>query len=255
MDLTLTFGPDIILTFITLFALELVLGIDNIIFISILASRLPAAQRTKARNLGLVLAMLMRLGLVLAAGWLITLTEPVMEVFGNELSVKDLVLIAGGVFLVWKATTEIHHKIEGSDEGEAPRRGAATMSSVIVQIVVMDLVFSFDSVITAVGMTESFWVIACAVVASFAVILSAAGAIVGFVDRNPSVKILALSFLILIGAMLVAEGWNLHIDKAFIYGPVAFAILVEGLNIAQRRRANARRAAREEAATPDSPDV
>ncbi|UOQ90197.1 TerC family protein [Agromyces endophyticus] len=238
MDFSFALTPDLIAVFLTLFVLEIVLGVDNVIFISILASKLPKEQQAKARNLGLTLAMLIRVVLVFFAGWIITLKEDIVELWGMGFSVKDFILIAGGLFLVYKAVTEIHHKLEGAEEehGVAPKR--ITFGSVLAQILALDVVFSLDSVITAVGMTENLVVIVTVVVLSFGIMLFAARFIFTFVNRHPTVKMLALSFLLLIGVFLIAEGFGAHIDKALIYMPMAFAILVEALNlIAASRKA------------------
>ena len=232
VDFSFAFTPDLIAVFLTLFVLEVVLGVDNVIFISILASKLPKEQQAKARNLGLTLAMLMRVVLVLFAGWIVTLKEDVFFIGEMGFSWKDLILIAGGLFLVYKAVTEIHHKLEGAEEEHgAGGRKAVTFGSVIAQILVLDLVFSLDSVITAVGMTENLVVIITVVVLSFGIMLFASRFIFAFVNKHPTVKMLALSFLLLIGVFLIAEGFGFHIDKAFIYGPMAFAIFVEALNL------------------------
>ncbi|GAA3593882.1 TerC family protein [Agrococcus terreus] len=234
MDFSLEFTPDLIAIFLTLFVLEIVLGVDNVIFISILASKLPEEQQAKARTLGLTLAMGMRVLLVLLAGWIITLDEDLFEVFGMGFSGRELVLIAGGGFLLYKAVHEIHLKLEGEEEhGASAVR--ATFGAVLAQILLMDLVFSLDSVITAVGMTSNMVVIIAAVVISFGILLFAAKYIFEFVNRHPTVKMLALSFLLLIGVFLVAEGFGIHIEKALIYGPMAFAVLVEVLNLAYAR--------------------
>jgi predicted tellurium resistance membrane protein TerC len=257
MDFSLAFTPDLIAVFLTLFVLEVVLGVDNVIFISILASKLPPEQQAKARNLGLTLAMLMRILLVLFAGWIITLKEDVLTLWGMGFSVKDFILIAGGLFLVYKAVTEIHHKLEGAEEehGGAPKR--ITFGSVITQILLLDLVFSLDSVITAVGMTENVLVIITVVVLSFGIMLFASRFIFTFVNKHPTVKMLALSFLLLIGVFLVAEGFGVHIDKALIYAPMAFAILVEALNLMYAARKAKREAQRREAVKlrPRYPDI
>lgn len=243
MDFSFAFTPDLIAVFLTLFVLEVVLGVDNVIFISILASKLPTAQQAKARNLGLTLAMLMRVVLVFFAGWLITLTEEVFSIFELSFSWKDIILIAGGLFLVYKAVTEIHHKLEGEEEhADGTNAKGITFGSVIAQILVLDLVFSLDSVITAVGMTTNMIVIITVVVLAFVIMLFAARFIFAFVNKHPTVKMLALSFLLLIGVFLVAEGFGFHIDKALIYVPMAFAIFVEALNL----WAAARKAAREQ---------
>ncbi|WP_134083454.1 TerC family protein [Mycobacteroides salmoniphilum] len=231
MDFTLALTPDLVAVFLTLFVLEVVLGIDNVIFISILASKLPSAQQARARNLGLTLAMVMRVGLVFLAGWIITLKEEVLELFGHGFSIKDFILIAGGLFLVYKAVHEIHLKLEGTGEENESSSGVTTFRSVLVQILLLDLVFSLDSVITAVGMTSNMLVIVTVVVLSFAIMLFASRFVFAFVNRHPTVKMLALSFLLLIGVFLIADGFGIKIDKAMIYGPMAFAILVEALNL------------------------
>jgi predicted tellurium resistance membrane protein TerC len=258
VDFSFAFTPDLIAVFLTLFVLEVVLGVDNVIFISILASKLPKEQQAKARNLGLTLAMVMRVLLVLAAGWIITLKDDVVELFGMGFSWKDFILIAGGLFLIYKATTEIHHKLEGAEEEHGAGGGKAiTFGSVIAQILVLDLVFSLDSVITAVGMTENVVVIITVVVLSFGIMLFAARFIFAFVNNHPTVKMLALAFLLLIGAFLVAEGFGFHIEKAFIYGPMAFAILVEALNLTYAARKAKREQKRAHAVKlrPQYPDV
>ncbi|MBH0130413.1 TerC family protein [Salinibacterium sp. NK8237] len=243
MEFSFAFTPDLIAVFLTLFVLEIVLGVDNVIFISILASKLPKDQQAKARNLGLTLAMLMRIILVLFAGWIITLKDEIFVIGELGFSWKDIILIAGGLFLVYKAVTEIHHKLEGDEEhSTGGGRKAVTFGSVIAQILVLDLVFSLDSVITAVGMTENLVIIITVVVLSFGIMLFAARFIFTFVNEHPTVKMLALSFLLLIGVFLIAEGFGVYIDKALIYAPMAFAILVEALNLIVA----ARRAKREE---------
>ena len=252
VDFSLEFTPDLIAVFLTLFVLEIVLGVDNVIFISILASKLPKEQQAKARNLGLTLAMVMRVILVLFAGWIITLKNDVFFIGEMGFSWKDLILIAGGLFLVYKAVTEIHHKLEGAEEEHGGvGRKTITFGSVLVQILLLDLVFSLDSVITAVGMTENLVVIITVVVLSFGIMLFA------FVNKHPTVKMLALSFLLLIGVFLVAEGFEIKIDKAFIYGPMAFAIFVEALNLAYSARKAKREQKRQHAVQlrPQYPDV
>lgn len=240
MDFSLEFTPDLIAVFLTLFVLEIVLGVDNVIFISILAAKLPPEQQAKARNLGLTLAMVMRVLLVLVAGWIITLDEELFSVFGMGFSGRELILIAGGGFLLYKAIHEIHLKLEG-DEEHGASAVKATFSAVLAQILLMDLVFSLDSVITAVGMTSNMIVIITAVVLSFGILLFSAKHIFAFVNKHPTVKMLALSFLLLIGVFLIADGFGVHIDKALIYGPMAFAVLVESLNLwaAARRKKRA----------------
>ncbi|TGO04586.1 TerC family protein [Serinibacter arcticus] len=232
--------PDLLVAFLTLFVLELVLGVDNVIFISILASKLPVEQQAKARNLGLSLAMVMRVGLVFAASWVISLKDDLFTVGSMGFSGRDLILIVGGGFLIYKAAHEIHEKMEGTESGHGGSKAAtATFGAILVQILLMDLVFSFDSVITAVGMVDELLVIIVAVVLSFGIMLVAAKHIFTFVNKHPSVKILALAFLLLIGAFLVADGFGYKADKALIYGPMAFAILVEAFNMAYRKRQRA----------------
>lgn len=236
MDFSFELTPDLIIAFLTLFILEIVLGVDNVIFISILASKLPVEQQAKARNLGLSLAMVMRIGLLFAASWVISLTADVFELFGMGFSGRDLVLILGGLFLVYKAVTEIHEKLEGAQSHGTGRIATATFGAVLTQILLLDIVFSFDSVITAVGMVDNLLVIIVAVVLSFGIMLFSSKFIFAFVNRHPTVKMLALAFLVLIGAFLIADGFDVHVDKALIYGPMAFAIAVETLNIIYRRR-------------------
>ncbi len=242
MEFDLSLSPDLIAVFFTLFILEVVLGVDNVIFISILASRLPAHQQALARRLGLTLAMLLRVALIFFAGWIITLKDDFLFLGGLAFSWKDIILIAGGVFLLFKAVQEIHHRFEGrDDEQHGPGAVTATFGAVLVQILALDLVFSLDSVITAVGMTTNMVIIISAVLISFTIMLFASGVIFRFVNRHPTVKMLALSFLLLIGVFLVAEGFGVHIDKALIYGPMAFAILVETLNLVSQARSRRRR--------------
>ena len=260
VDFSFAFTPDLIAVFVTLFVLEIVLGVDNVIFISILASKLPKEQQARARNLGLTLAMLIRVGLVFAAGWIITLTEPVVTLWGISFSWKDFILIVGGLFLVYKAVTEIHHKLEGAEEehgeGAGGRKGV-TFGSVIAQILLLDIVFSLDSVITAVGMTSNMVIIITVVVLSFGIMLFASRFIFAFVNAHPTVKMLALSFLLLIGVFLIAEGFHIKIDKAFIYGPMAFAIFVEALNLTYSSRKAKREQKKRQAVQlrPQYPDV
>jgi predicted tellurium resistance membrane protein TerC len=221
---------------ITLTVLEIVLGIDNVIFISILAGRLPAHQQAKARTLGLGAAMLTRILLLFSLTWLAGLTTPLFAVVGREITGRDLILLLGGLFLLAKATFEIHNKLEG-EEGHASGAAAAAFWAVIVQIMLLDIVFSLDSVITAIGMARQLWVMVTAVVLAVAVMLVAAGPISLFVDRHPTVKMLALSFLLLIGFALVADGLGQHISKGYIYFAMGFSVFVEMLNLRLRRKA------------------
>jgi predicted tellurium resistance membrane protein TerC len=227
--------PHAWLALATLTALEIVLGVDNIIFISILCGRLPERERAKARNAGLVLAMLTRLALLFSLTWVMTLTEPLFAALGKEVSGRDLILIGGGLFLLWKSVHEIHNSLEGEEESR-DAAAAATFGGVIAQIAVVDIVFSLDSVITAVGMVQEIAVMVAAIVVSVGVMLFAAGPIGEFVDRHPTIKMLALSFLILVGVALVGEGWDLHIPKGYIYFAMAFSVAVEMLNIRIRAR-------------------
>ena len=219
---------------ITLTVLEIVLGIDNIIFISILAGKLPAHQQARARTLGLMAAMVTRILLLFSLAWMIRLTQPLFTLIGHAFSGRDLILLLGGLFLLGKATFEIHDKLEGGEEHERSAV-AATFSSVIVQIMLLDIVFSLDSVITAIGMARQLWVMVTAVVLAVAVMLVAAGPISAFVERHPTVKMLALSFLLLIGFSLVADGLGQHISKGYIYFAMGFSVFVEMLNLRTRR--------------------
>lgn len=231
--------PHAWLALATLTMLEIVLGVDNIIFISILCGRLPEHQRAKARTIGLALAMFMRIGLLFSLAWLMTLTEPLFSLFGKEISGRDLILIGGGLFLLWKSVHEIHNSLEGADDAMSVQAVAATFGSVIAQIAVIDIVFSLDSVITAVGMVDNVTIMVIAIVLAVGVMLFAAGPISEFVDRHPTIKMLALSFLILVGVALIGEGWDLHIPKGYIYFAMAFAVGVEMLNLKLRARAAA----------------
>ena len=226
--------PQVWIAFVTLTALELVLGIDNIVFISILAGKLPADQQKKARLVGLGLAMFMRVGLLFSLSWIIRLTAPLFTVLGQAVSGRDLILMGGGLFLLGKSTYEIHERLEG-DEGHGSARTAASFTSVIIQILLLDAVFSLDSVITAVGMVDEIWIMIAAVVVAVLFMMAFAGPISGFVERHPTVKILALSFLLLIGMTLVAEGLHQHIPKGYIYFAMAFSVFVEMINLRLRK--------------------
>ena len=230
--------PQAWIGLLTLTALEIVLGIDNIIFISILAAKLPLAQQARARRLGLMGAFVTRLLLLFSLAWIVRLTRPLFDVFDHPVSGRDLILLVGGLFLIGKATFEIHNKLEGEEHHEgAPRRAAASFGSVIIQIMVIDMVFSLDSVITAVGMVRQISIMVAANVIALGVMLSSVGPISGFVDRHPTVKMLALAFLILIGTNLVAEGLGFHIPKGYTYFAMAFSVLVEMLNLRLQRAA------------------
>ncbi len=231
--------PNVWASLLTLTALEIVLGIDNIIFISIMASKLPAHQQHKARQVGLALALLTRLALLASIAWVAQLTQPMFTVLGWPVSGRDLILILGGLFLLVKGTLEIHHTVEGhEDGGVAPK--VATFTSVVVQIMFLDIVFSLDSVITAVGMSDHLPVMIAAVVIAMAVMLFASGPVGDFVNRHTTVKMLALSFLLLVGMALIADGLGFHIPKGYLYFAIAFSALVEALNLmaaARRKRA------------------
>lgn len=231
-------NPELLIAFFTLTALELVLGIDNIIFISILVDKLPPERRAFARRLGLFLAMFMRIGLLAALSWLAGMTAPLftLPVLDQGISGRDLILIAGGLFLVWKSVGEVHQLMEG-EEGEASSAVKATMAAVLTQIIVIDLVFSLDSIITAIGMVNNLPVMMAAVVASVGLMMFFAGPIGEFVSRHPTVKMLALSFLMVVGVVLVADGMGHHVPKGYIYFAMAFSVVVEMLNLRMRKRA------------------
>jgi predicted tellurium resistance membrane protein TerC len=226
--------PQQWIAFVTLLGLEIVLGIDNVVFISILAGRLPVSQQAKARYLGLGLAMLMRIGLLFSISWVIRLTQPLFGIFGEEISGRDLILIIGGLFLLAKATHEIHQKLEGP-EGQSSERVRPSFSSVIIQILLLDIVFSLDSVITAVGMVDKISIMISAVVIAVGFMMVFAAPISNFVERHPTFKMLALSFLLLIGFTLIAEGWDRHIPKGYIYAAMGFSVFVEMLNMRLRK--------------------
>ena len=231
MDAFLT--SDGILALVTLTFLEVILGVDNVIFISILSSRLPAAVQLKARRVGLLGAMVMRVGLLMSIAWIIRLTSPLFTVFSQEISGRDLILIGGGLFLLGKATIEIHDRLEG-EEGHETTRVAPSFSAVIVQIMLLDIVFSLDSIITAVGMAEDISIMVTAVVLAVAIMMFSAEPISSFVNRHPTVKVLALSFLLLIGMSLVGEGLGMHIPKGYIYFAMGFSVFVEMINLRVR---------------------
>ena len=227
--------PQAWIAFVTLTVLELVLGIDNIVFISILVDKLPPAQRDQARRIGLFMAMFMRIGLLLVLAWIVGLTAPLFTVLAHDISGRDLILIAGGLFLLWKSTGEIHQSLEG-EEGHASGAVKATFAAVIVQIMIIDIVFSLDSIITAVGMVDELEVMVAAVIASVALMMLFAGAIGRFVSEHPTIKMLALWFLVVIGVVLIAEGFDQHVPKGYVYFAMAFALAVEMLNIRMRKR-------------------
>ena len=227
--------PQIWIALGTLTFLEIVLGVDNIIFISILSGKLPANQQPRARRLGLLGALVTRVLLLLSLAWIIRLTEPWFTVVGQEISGRDLILIFGGLFLLAKATYEIHDKLEG-DEGHASRKVPSSFTSVIVQIMLLDVVFSLDSVITAVGMVDELWVMVAAVIIAIGIMMVSAEPISDFVHRHPTVKMLALSFLLLIGVSLLAEGFDQHVPKGYIYFAMGFSVFVEMINLRLRRK-------------------
>ncbi len=238
--------PEIWASLITLMALEIVLGIENLVFISILAGRLPVEQQSRARKAGLAMALITRLLLLATLAWIVSLTQPFITVWKFELSWRDIILLAGGLFLLYKATHEIHNEVEGDAEDKGPGRTGATFMAVVSQIAIIDIVFSLDSVITAVGMADQLWVMVVAVIAAVIVMLVASDPLANFIAAHPTVKMLALSFLILIGVMLVAEGLHFHIPKGYVYFALGFSIAVEGLNQwARRRRRRAAATARD----------
>ena len=228
-------NPQTWIAFATLTLLELVLGIDNIIFISILVDKLPKEKREFARRIGLFMAMFMRIGLLLVLAWIVGLVTPLFSVFGMEISGRDLILILGGMFLIWKSTTEIHQSMEGEEE-HGSSAVKATFAAVILQIMVIDLVFSLDSIITAVGMVDDVRVMIAAVIASVGLMMLFAGPIGRFVSDHPTIKMLALSFLVVVGVVLVAEGFDHHVPKGYVYFAMAFSLGVEVLNIRMRKR-------------------
>jgi predicted tellurium resistance membrane protein TerC len=227
---------EIAIALITLTVLEIVLGVDNVIFISILSGKLPKEQQRRARRVGLIAAMLMRIALLFSITWIARLTEPLIVAWGYEISGRDLILIGGGLFLLAKATYEIHDRLEGHT-GHASGRVAASFGSVITQVMLLDIVFSLDSVITAIGMADNLWVMVIAVILAVLVMLVAAEPISAFVEDHPTIKVLALSFLLLIGISLVAEGMGQHIPKGYIYFAMGFSVFVEMVNIRVRGKA------------------
>ncbi len=231
--------PNAWISLLTLSVLEIVLGIDNIIFISILSSKLPVAQQPRARSLGLMGAFVSRVGLLLSITWVMQLTTPLFSVAGFPMSGRNLILLIGGLFLIGKATTEIHHKLEGPSEEAGVKGGGRSLFATVAQIMVIDIVFSLDSVITAVGMADDVSIMIIANVIALAVMLLAAGSISAFVDKHPTIKMLALAFLVLIGTNLVAEGLGQHISKGYTYMAMAFSVLVEMLNIRARAKEQA----------------
>lgn len=251
-DLTiLASDPTVWVALVSLIAMEVVLGIDNLVFISILTNKLPPHQREKARRIGIGLALVMRLGLLGTVAWIVKLTDPVFTLFNHGFSWKDMILIAGGLFLLWKATKEIHHSVDPVDKGTLPVGASVTasMGAAIGQILLLDLVFSVDSIITAVGMTEHVIVMVIAVIVAVTVMLLAANPLGQFIEKNPTVVMLALGFLMMIGMTLIADGMGFHVPKGYIYAAMGFSTLVEGLNMMARRKNKAA------AQKPDQPTL
>lgn len=231
-------SPEAWISLLTLTSLEIVLGIDNIIFIAILCEKLPVNQRNKARILGLALAMISRILLLFSLFWIMKLTTPLFSVLGIDISGRDIILIVGGLFLIFKSTTEIHSSVTEEEEHNQKSLGKASFGMVLVQIAILDIVFSLDSVITAVGMADHIEIMIAAVVLAVGVMMVASGSISRFVSNNPTIKILALSFLILVGVSLIADGLGFHIPKSYIYFSMAFSLAVEMINIAMRKKKN-----------------
>lgn len=230
-------NPQVWIAFVTLVALEIVLGVDNIIFISILAGKLSAGQQKRARNIGLGLALVMRVILLFSLSWVVALTAPLVTILGQEISGRDLILLLGGLFLLAKATFEIHENLEG-EAGRASAKVAPTFTGVIVQILLLDAVFSLDSVITAIGMVDQVEIMIAAVLVAIAFMMVFAGAVAHFVQRHPTVKMLALSFLLLIGLTLLVEAFDVHIPKGYVYFAMGFSVFVEMLNLRLRRKSD-----------------
>jgi predicted tellurium resistance membrane protein TerC len=237
MDFSWLSDPTALVALATLVVMEVVLGIDNLIFISILTNKLPEHQRSKARRIGIALALILRLGLLGTIAIIVTLTEPIFTLFGHAFSWRDLILIGGGLFLVWKATKEIHHNVDPTPNDDVFDTAKATMTfgAAITQILLLDLVFSLDSIITAVGMTDIVMIMVIAVVTAVMVMLLAANPLARFINNNPTVVMLALGFLMMIGMTLIAEGFGAHVPKGYIYAAMAFSALIEGLNMLSRR--------------------
>jgi predicted tellurium resistance membrane protein TerC len=231
--------PAAWLALITLVVMEVVLGIDNLVFVAILSNKLPEAQRKRARRIGISLALIMRLALLSTIAWIVSLTRPLFGAFGHEFSWRDLILVAGGLFLVWKATSEIRHTVDPGEHGEtaleAKTKVPANFASAIVQILLLDIVFSIDSILTAVGMTDQLPIMFAAVIIAVLVMLLAADPLANFINRNPSIVMLALGFLLMIGMTLIADGFGVHVPKGYIYAAMAFSGLVEALNMLSRR--------------------
>jgi predicted tellurium resistance membrane protein TerC len=242
--------PNVWASLVTLAALEIVLGIDNLVFITLLAGRLPGGQRAGARKLGLILALGARLALLWSIVWLVHLTEPVLSIAGRGLSWRDLILMTGGAFLLFKGTQEIHSHVDGKDEEEESSRKHPGFTSTVLQIMLFDIIFSLDSVITAVGIAQEIWVMVAAIVAAMALMLVASGLLASFIERNASVRLLALSFLLLIGMVLIADGFGFHMPRGYIYAAMGFSVAVESLNLFSARR---RRNKKVQVKSPDVP--
>ena len=229
--------PQTWASLLMLTALEIVLGIENLVFIAIMAGRLPPERQPLARQVGLGLALITRLALLASIVWIIGLTRPIFEAFGHTVSWRDIILIAGGFFLLYKGTREIHHRLEGDEPDLAQRRPKVSFAGIVAQIVLLDIVFSLDSVITAVGIASELWVMAAAIIVAVVIMLAASGPLAAFVEQHPTVKMLALSFLLLIGMTLIADGAGFHVPKGYVYAAIGFSIGVEFLNqLASRRR-------------------
>lgn len=229
-------SADGLISLLSLTLMEIVLGIDNIIFISILCNRLPENQQKKARTIGLALALIMRIGLLFGIAWLVGLTKPLFSAFEFDFTYRDIILMAGGLFLIYKSTTEIHHKLEGEETDVKSSPKISGFTSVIFQIVLLDIVFSFDSILTAVGLVDNVLIMIVAVIISIGIMILAAGKISDFVNSHPTVKMLALSFLLLIGVLLLVEGFHVHVPKGYIYFAIFFSLLVELLNMKMRKK-------------------
>jgi predicted tellurium resistance membrane protein TerC len=244
-DMSWIASPEAWIALLTLTVMEVVLGIDNIVFISILVDRLPKEERPRARFLGLAFAMVTRILLLLCISWVMQLKEPIFAVLDHAISGKDLILILGGLFLLWKSTKELHHKVEGMEEDEShgAGKGRAALGVILVQIAILDIVFSLDSVITAVGMVDHIMVMVIAVMVAVGFMMIFAGTVSDFISRHPTVKVLALSFLLLIGTTLIAEGFQVHFQKGFVYFAMAFSVFVEMLNIRMKTKAETKKAA------------
>jgi predicted tellurium resistance membrane protein TerC len=236
--LALAVDPSAWLALVTLVVMEIVLGIDNLVFVAILSSRLPPVQASKARRIGISLSLIFRVLLVAGAAYIVRLTAPIFTISGQAFSLHDLILIAGGLFLVFKATTEIHHSVDPDSEGEESAPHVGAFAAIVGQIILLDLVFSIDSIITAVGMTEHVPIMIVAVITAVLAMLIAADPLAHFIHRNPTIVMLALGFLLLIGATLIAEGFGFHFPKGYIYTAMAFSGAVEGLNMLARKRRN-----------------